>query len=791
MRELLHQTRALESVQERLKQIESLTEFVADQVVLTRNDVKDIKGFCQMLTSQEQEARSKKLERQDMPSKPAIFYGRDDLVRKTSKLLSLSTTGLHICLLGPGGMGKTSLALAIIESPLVQAKFQEERRVWVPCVEATSGSLFLQVLYTSLRVQRQTGGVMRDILDELKSSKEPYLLLLDNFETPWNTTNESDQKRVEEILHKLNQLSHVSILITMRGSHSPTIDVEWHSETVPATDKNACRCICQRINPRWNLDPDIDDLVDAVGCMPFAVTLMASRGRESGCSAKELLDEWTQLGTDMWSPDGSLESGMNKSISLSVDSDCVKRDPDALYLLATLSMLPAGTSRKNLVYWAPKLKSLSGAITTLSRAALLQTASQDDAHASQTLFVLPVIQSFMLHRSRIPEHIQQSLRSAFCEYVLDHACRYRDPTFKANAAVLAKEDVNIQSILVAATDHSGSGFDDQLVRALLAFSWYQRDTKPMIAVAGHTLKVAKVNGNQQYIAEALLCLGSSYAEVDNYTEAKGLLEESSQLLIGDESSQQLGFECALASERIGWLLHSSYKERETIIKSVIIKTEDSDKYWHACAFDALGWLYWYHGEYHQALAAFVPAADMLLLQGCSRDAASALLGKAHALNQLYVPDEQVLDAVQEAWEVVKHLDPSSIYSNILSLSGRVLLRMGRLVDASSSFETCLRTRQYVGEMLGVAVTFSDFGYMYLHTGAYSDAYLAFEAAAEKYADLGDKSPDRQTHEPRCRENMERIKLKQENPDRRIGFYRPRGARAEDDLFYPPEVTSHP
>ena len=197
MRELLHQTRALESVQEQLKRIESLTEFVADQVVLTRNDVKDIKGFCQMLTSQEQEARSKKLEPQDMPSKPAIFYGRDDLVGKTSKLLSLSTTGLHICLLGPGGMGKTSLALAIIESPLVRAKFQEERRVWVPCVEATSGSLFLQVLYTSLRVQRQTGSVMRDILDELKSSKEPYLLLLDNFETPWNTTNESDQKRVE------------------------------------------------------------------------------------------------------------------------------------------------------------------------------------------------------------------------------------------------------------------------------------------------------------------------------------------------------------------------------------------------------------------------------------------------------------------------------------------------------------------------------------------------------------------------------------------------------------------
>ena len=278
-------------MQEQLQSVKNLTRFVANQVVLVGNDVKDIKGFCEVLANRQQEARAKKLERQDMPSKPAIFFGRDELVEKTSKLLSSSKLALHMCLLGPGGMGKTSLALAIIESPLVQVKFQEEHRVWVPCLEATSASLFLQVLYTSLRVKRQTDSVMSDILYELKSSKGPYLLLLDNFETPWNTTDSDSQKRIEETLHKLNQLSHVSILITMRGAHSPTVDVDWHTEIIPAADKNACRRICQRINPRWNSDPDIDDLVDAVGCMPFAVTLMASRGRESECSAKELLDE--------------------------------------------------------------------------------------------------------------------------------------------------------------------------------------------------------------------------------------------------------------------------------------------------------------------------------------------------------------------------------------------------------------------------------------------------------------------------------------------------------------------
>ena len=537
------------------------------------------------------------------------------------------------------------------------------------------------------------------------------------------------------------------------------------------------------------MGPDLNRLLDAVGCMPFAVTLMASRGRESQFSPKQLLEEWTQLGTDMWSPDGSLESGMNKSISLSVDSNFVKSNPDAIDLLAILSLLPAGTTRERLVYWAPNLRSISGAINTLSRAALVQTVTRDGDHTSQTLSVLPVIQSFMLHRNRIPEHIQQAVRSAFCTYILDHACRYRDSKFKANAEALTGEDVNIQSILVSATDYTGS--DDKLVQALLAFSWYRRDTKPLIAFAEHTLKVAKANGNELCIAEALLCLGSSYLLVTNFVKAKAVLEESSQLLAADDSShsQQLGFECTLARMDVAAYLGGYHEESKVVVEDVLSRTKDSDLYWHACALDALGWLHWIMGHHTQALEAFVEAADMMKGLECARDRASALYGKAYSLNKLDVSDETVHDAVQEAWEIAGHLEPSYVHGNILVLLGEVFVRMGRLVDAMNAFEKCLSAYQYIGAGLGVAQALDNIGYAYLHTGAYSDAYSAFEAAAEKYADLGDNSSDRQEFEPRCRENMENIRLKQENSDQVIGFYRPRNNR-EQDLFYP-AATSHP
>ena len=866
-------------MQEQLKSIENLTQFVAEQVVDTRDDVKYIKNFCKVLESRLAELRPKK--QLDMPPKPAIFFGRDGLVKKVSTILSSSETASHICLLGPGGMGKTSLSLAIVGSDLVQAKFQKGHRVWVPCLEATSASLFLQVLYTSLRVERKTDSVISDILYELKSSNDPHLLLLDNFETPWTTSD--GQKQVEEVLSKLNQLSHVSILITMRGSHPPTVDVEWHSEIVPAMDKDASLRICQRFNPHWKMNADLDRLLDDVECMPFAVTLMATRGCASGSSPTQLLERSTRLGTGSESlesgtnrsislpvnsnfakskPDGTavaatlsllpagtvserlahwdpnvksasrstptlsrspllqtatrdgdrlldesekggpntlandrlaeLESSMDKSISLSVDSELVTNDPNGLNILAALSMLPAGTTTERLAHWALDLKSLSSAIATLSKAALLQTISQD---GEETLSVLPVVQSFMLRHNRIPKPIQRVVRLAFCQYVLDHACRYRDPTFKVNAEVLAREDINIQSILVGDIDHTGC--DDRLVRALLAFSWYRRDTKPLITVAQHTLLVARANGNKLYIAEALLCLGSSYSEVTNFVDAKGVLEESFQLLTADESSQsqQLSFECALARLRVAVYLISPQErkrpevqrwhqaERMAMANFVLTRTKDSDAYWHACALEALGWLHLTSGVFLQGMNAFVEAAEVMKGLGCNRDRALALYGKAYSLNHGYFLDEVVHWAIQEALEVAECLEPSYVHGNILLLLGQVFIRMGRLVDAMNSFEKCLGIYRYIGVGLGVAQAFDFIGFVYLHTGAYSDAHPAFEAASEAYASLGETLPDAQTCMLQCKQNMEYIRLKNECPGMRIGFSRPRGIR-EIFLFYP-------
>jgi len=264
---------ALKELQARLHKIHGLTQHVADRV----------DGIYKILTKPNRKqsmvpAVSDKLVRQDMPLKPRIFHGRDTLVQELVGLL-LDEELPRICILGPGGMGKTSLALAVVQSPSVQAKYNAHNCFWVPCIGATSTSLFLQILCTHLRVTVETSSPLNDILAELKTTVEPRLILLDNFETPWNTLDNT-QKDVNNVIQQLDRLPHVAILVTMRGTHLPSNDIVWQSKNLPPTDKDACRRIFSDINPDSKDDPDVDHLLTELGHMPFAVTLMANLGKE-------------------------------------------------------------------------------------------------------------------------------------------------------------------------------------------------------------------------------------------------------------------------------------------------------------------------------------------------------------------------------------------------------------------------------------------------------------------------------------------------------------------------------
>jgi len=158
--------------------------------------------------------------------------------------------------------------------------------------------------------------------------------------------------------------------------------------------------------------------------------------------------------------------------------------------------------------------------------ALLLVDNQGSTPESTILSVLPVVQSFMFAKNRIPNSVRQHIKDACCRYVFEHGYRYYDPEFKKHSEALAAEDTNIQSILPTLGSDDSPISSERLVEVHLRFTWYRRDTSPSVDVAQRTLDLAKSSGSDRYIAEALCALGRVYYQVSKYELAEQILLEA-------------------------------------------------------------------------------------------------------------------------------------------------------------------------------------------------------------------------------------------------------------------------
>ncbi|KAK7455831.1 hypothetical protein VKT23_010865 [Stygiomarasmius scandens] len=155
------------------------------------------------------------------PPVPKIFAGRDDLVNEGVQILC-GNDPAYLAILGPGGIGKTSLALHISNAPQVLEKF---RQYFLPCDILEDAASIIQGLIQVFRLHIQQGQSMHDTLYQfLGTITHSVLLILDNFETPWNYKNARTD--VKHLIEKLSSFHSLSMIVTMRGTEGPG-DIPW------------------------------------------------------------------------------------------------------------------------------------------------------------------------------------------------------------------------------------------------------------------------------------------------------------------------------------------------------------------------------------------------------------------------------------------------------------------------------------------------------------------------------------------------------------------------------------
>ncbi|KAJ7447587.1 hypothetical protein B0H11DRAFT_2290152 [Mycena galericulata] len=655
------------------------------------------------------------LPRQDMPPAQRVFYGRESIVNDVASLLSREDTS-RVCITGAGGMGKTSVALAVIHSPAVKELFSNYR-FWVPCVEALSADLLRRILYTQLRITAESYDSLDPLIKELNSSKERRLLLLDNFETPW--LSGENQNKITDILVRLTALPHIALIVTMASQFPPSEDsVEWQHCPLLPLDPAAARDTFKRLYPGAANAPKLDELLTAVGHIPLAITLMAADGKHLQATPKDLLKEWRNAGTEM-------NSTMDRRIGLSVHR--VELNTEAFRLLAILSMLPAGTTGNNLRWWAPTLISHSAAVVALRTAALIE---QDEGHDEALAFSYAPRSS---RRKSIPD----------------------DANFKRDLEELAEEETNVQGLLMQI---DASNMCPHALDALIAFGLYQSWTKPSTSAAIHALELANAAKDSRRIAEAHHCLGRIFHHLSLWDEACQHFEEARgcfKKLSGGADHIRAG-ECTMQLANTWmYMLNKSSHELGSFVKEAQadLSQDASDKYHVARGLLGVDIFLRWAGRRDESLETTSAAKEIFEELGCLASTADCLhlLARIHASRKEYTI---ALAIARKALSIAEPVGDIDLTSRICYFVAHYFMALSIFDDeALSMVERALSMDKAMGSTLGVGQNLENLGYLCAGRKDFRAARLAYEAARTNYATIQSTSMGRKG-EQACATNLE-------------------------------------
>ncbi|KAK7022343.1 hypothetical protein R3P38DRAFT_2960592 [Favolaschia claudopus] len=702
-----------------------------------------------------------------MPSLKGKLYGRESLVQEIANLLASENTS-RVCITGAGGMGKTSVALAVADSPTIKNVFPEEFIFWVPCVKAASSDLLRRLLYTQLRVTAKAYDSLDTLILELNATKQRRLILLDNFQTPWLSGEFENRAEVKDILLHLAELSHIALLVTMTSGFPPG-GIEWeHRPLSPLDSAAASAAFKSKYDEQAGKDaaieegPELDKFLTSIGRMPLAIELTATTGGRLRTSSSDLLRNWDRSGMRMMS---GTEHSMDHTIRLSLDNSSAKDNPEALELLAIISLLPAGTIGNNLDRWAATLDSPIAALHALRVAALIEQG--DGAFGTARIFVHPTIQSYMLLHHLSPE-IRNTVFDACYSFVLDHKSTPDDRKFKMDIEALRDEEMNIQGLLME-TDVVIPR--PKAIDALIAFALYQAFTKPSIVVASHALRVVQAVHDDGFVdrevahhlAEAYYCLGKNYYGLDKFEKACEHYEAARSRFMelpGGADFTRSG-ECSLELWYT-WTFRDRDETQNEAMKSVAeeartnLAQDTNNKYSIARGLLADGrHLWWVQSPDEVILSPLKSAIAIFEELECPASCAECLyiLARTCIRSRKY---DMALTFAREGVEKAEQSGVAELLSRTLWAVALCLVNLERYEEALDIFARTILLEQASGASLGLAQNLECLGYTCVLTCDLTGARRAYDAALFHFSKTqrgtrGDQDVNR------CSRNLEKLR----------------------------------
>jgi tetratricopeptide (TPR) repeat protein len=436
------------------------------------------------------------------------------------KIVDLAENLTPIALIGPGGIGKTSIALNVLHHDRIKERFGDERR-FVRCDQFPTSRTHL------LRRLSEVIGSGANNLEDLAPlraflSSRMMLIVLDNAESILDPQG-TDAQGIYEVVDELSRFSNICVCITSRITTTPQ---DCKHVDVPTLSVEAARDTFDRIydsNDRSNL---VNTILEQLDFHPLSITLLATVARQNKWDMNRLGREWERRRTSVLRTERNMS--LAATIELSLASPLFQElGPDARALLGVVAFYPQGVNEDNVDWLFP---TISNRTDIFDKFCILSLTYRSDGFVT----MLAPLRDHL----RPKDPTSSSLLCTTKEYYFTRmsvTLNPNEPNF-VKTQWITSEDVNIEHLLDVFTTIDASS--DSVWRACVHFMQHLLWHKQRLI----TLK-ARIEGlpdDHSSKPECLFELSRTFFSVGNKAERKRLLTCALQL------ERERGSDCQVA-----------------------------------------------------------------------------------------------------------------------------------------------------------------------------------------------------------------------------------------------------